>query len=111
MKVLVIAPHADDETIGVGGTIAKYASQGHEVTVSVITGHGNDEPHPLWPRSAWETVRSEARAACQRLGVHELLFDEVPAALVADQPAYKLNRITHALVARVQPEVLFVPFP
>lgn len=27
-RVLVVAPHPDDETLGVGGTIAKYVAQG-----------------------------------------------------------------------------------
>ena len=31
MRVLVFAPHNDDEVLGVGGTIAKYAKQGHDV--------------------------------------------------------------------------------
>lgn len=26
-KILIIAPHADDEVLGVGGTIAKYKSK------------------------------------------------------------------------------------
>jgi LmbE family N-acetylglucosaminyl deacetylase len=30
-RVLIIAPHPDDETIGVGGTILKYSTQGAEV--------------------------------------------------------------------------------
>ena len=35
MRVLVVAPHADDETIGVGGAIARYASEGHHIVVAV----------------------------------------------------------------------------
>jgi LmbE family N-acetylglucosaminyl deacetylase len=110
-RILVIAPHADDETIGMGGTIARYAREGHEVVVAVVTGHGDDGPHPLWPRDVWDRVRAEARRACETLGVVELVFDEVPAALVADQPLWKLNQVTGAIVERVQPDALFVPFP
>jgi LmbE family N-acetylglucosaminyl deacetylase len=109
--VLVIAPHADDETIGAGGTIARHARDGDHVTVAVVTGHGDDAPHPLWPRSLWDRVRGEARAACGILGVKELIFEEVPAAMVADQPVWKLNRVTGGIVERVQPDVLYVPFP
>jgi LmbE family N-acetylglucosaminyl deacetylase len=36
MKVLVIAPHMDDETLGVGGTIARHALEGDEVYVCFI---------------------------------------------------------------------------
>jgi LmbE family N-acetylglucosaminyl deacetylase len=109
-RVLVIAPHADDETLGMGGTIARYAREGHEVIVAVVTGHGDEGPHPLWPREVWDRVRAEARSACAVLDVKQLLFDEVPAAMVADQPLWKLNQVTGAIVERVQPDSLFVPF-
>lgn len=110
-RALVIAPHADDETIGMGGTIAKLASTGTEVSVAVVTGHGEDGPHPLWPRSLWDRIRAEARRACELLGVHELLFEEVPAVLVAEQPVHRLNKVTGGLVERVKPDALYVPFP
>jgi LmbE family N-acetylglucosaminyl deacetylase len=110
-RVLVIAPHADDETIGMGGTIARHVRDGDEVTVAVVTGHGDDAPHPLWPSSLWERIRGEARAAMAVLGVTEILFEEVPAALVREQPLWKLNRTTSSLVERAQPDILYVPFP
>ena len=36
-KLLIIAPHPDDEVIGVGGTIVKRALAGDEVYVCVVT--------------------------------------------------------------------------
>lgn len=110
-RVLVIAPHADDETIGMGGTIARHVQGGDQVTVAVVTGHGDDAPHPLWPCSLWDRIRGEARAAMAVLGVDEIVFEEVPAALVREQPLWKLNRTTGGLVERVQPDILYVPFP
>ena len=110
-RILVIAPHADDETIAMGGTIARRAAEGHEVYVAVVTGHGDEGPHPLWPRSTWDVVRGEARRACELLGVKELLFEEIPAVLVSQYPIWKLNRVTAALVERVQPEAALCPLP
>ena len=109
MRVLVVAPHADDETLGCGGTIARLAREGHEVTVAVLTGHG-DEAHPLWPPSAWDAVRIEADAAAKRLGVAELWFRELPAALVADHPAHAVNRVCHEVVQQARPDVIYAPF-
>lgn len=109
-QVLVVAPHADDETLGMGGTIARLAAAGHPVTVAVLTGHG-PEPHPLWPAETWETVRAEARRAMQVLGVDDLRFFEVPAARLAEEPPWQLNRLTDELVREIGPELLFVPFP
>jgi len=111
MRILVIAPHADDEAIGVGGTIARYADEGHEVIVAVMTGHGTERPHPLWPESVWHTIRAEAREAHAILGVQETIFEEIPAVTVADQPIWKLNKITANIVTLVKPDVMYVPFP
>jgi N-acetylglucosamine malate deacetylase 1 len=108
-RALVVAPHADDETLGVGATIARLVAEGHHVTVAVMTGHGED-PHPLWPRSLWDDIRKEARDAMAVLGVHELILRESPAAMLADYPAWKLNREAFAVVEQVEPDLLFVPF-
>ena len=106
----MVAPHADDETLGMGGTIARLTAEGRRVTVAVLTGHGA-EPHPLWPPATWETVRGEARRAMAELGVEDLRFAEVPAARVAEEPPWRLNRLTDELVRELAPEVLYVPFP
>ena len=51
MRVLIVAPHHDDEVFGPGATIPKYARQGHEVHVLVMaTGDdlfrpGSDQTH------------------------------------------------------------------
>lgn len=110
MNVLAIAPHADDETLGCGGTLARLAREGHDVTVAVLTGHGETEPHPLWARETWTTVRAEAERATERLGVARLWFREVPAARVAEQPPYELNRVCVEIAREVQPDVVYVPF-
>ncbi len=49
-RVLVVAPHPDDETLGVGGTIAKYSAQGDEVFVLMVSGH----LPPIYSRNAYE---------------------------------------------------------
>ena len=36
MRVLVIAPHMDDEVLGMGGTISKHVSEGDEVYVCFV---------------------------------------------------------------------------
>ena len=110
VNVLVVAPHADDETLGVGGTIAKHVDSGDHVTVAVMTGHG-EEPHPLWPTDTWQEVRAEAQQACRVLGAHELALRDIPAVLVADQPQWQVNSITQALLDDFQPDILYVPFP
>ena len=41
-KILIVAPHADDEVLGVGGTTHKLLSQGNEVYLIVCSKRSND---------------------------------------------------------------------
>ena len=108
-RVLVIAPHADDEVLGVGGTICRLSSEGHEVTVAILTGHG-EEPHPHWPKSHWDHVRAEANHAHQLLGVHRTIYRELPAVLVPDLPVHQVNQVVLEVFEEVRPDILFIPF-
>ena len=36
-KILVIAPHPDDETLGCGGTLLKYRGEGHQIYWLIVT--------------------------------------------------------------------------
>jgi len=76
-KVIVFAPHPDDETLGCGGTIAKRLSQGYEVVVVYMTDgrhafsklfYINTEPTP---EELKEIRREEARRAVSILGSQE----------------------------------------
>lgn len=109
MKILVIAPHADDEVLGMGGTIARFAEEGKTVVVAVMTGHGA-EPHPLWPKSTWDTVRAECQAAADILGVSEIIFEDLPAACLDSTPTWKINGVVEKLVERVSPQEIYLPF-
>ncbi len=67
-RVLVFAPHADDETLGCGGLIVLLADSGIPVQVCVISdGHLGDPEH----RMSGDTVehrKAEARQATRVLG-------------------------------------------
>jgi LmbE family N-acetylglucosaminyl deacetylase len=106
-RVLVIAPHPDDETLGAGGTIAKFSSRGDHVFVLVVSGH----LPPLYAREQYETTVREARAAFEILGVAASRFLEIPATMVANEAHHALNARLLDVVAEVEPEIVLCPFP
>ena len=64
-RVLVVAPHIDDEVLGVGGTIAKHVETGDDVSVIFIADR--DPPRK-------EIQRHQAAAARLSLGYHQSFF-------------------------------------
>lgn len=42
MKILVVSPHPDDETLGAGGTLLRYKKEGHQIYWLNITDMGID---------------------------------------------------------------------
>jgi len=75
-SVLVIAAHPDDETLGCGGTMARFSRIGIHVDVVICTRVG-----PHLTRYQTESVtnldalrRAEARKACKILGVRSVTF-------------------------------------
>ena len=106
-RVLVVAPHPDDETLGVGGTIAKYSAQGDEVFVLMVSGH----LPPIYSRKAYEETVSEAYSAFSVLGVKESEFLEIPATMIGDQPLHEVNARISKVVNDFNPHIVLCPYP
>jgi len=106
-RVMVVAPHPDDETLGVGGTIAKYSAQGAEVFVLMVSGH----LPPLYSREAYDKTVFEAEAAFGLLGVSQSKFLEIPATMIDDQPLHEVNGRISKIVNDFNPHIVFCPYP
>lgn len=76
-RILAITAHPDDADVHAGGTLARWADEGHEIHLVVLTGgdKGHDDP-----RMSREDVialrRREQRAAAAILGVQRVTFLE-----------------------------------
>jgi LmbE family N-acetylglucosaminyl deacetylase len=107
MRIMVIAPHPDDEVLGAGGTIAKLSSEGNNVYVVVVT-KGDKE---IFSEQLIKAGRREAEKADKILGVKKTFFLEgFPAAKLDTVPHYLLNDELTRLVKEISPEICFIPF-
>jgi len=102
-----VSPHPDDETLGVGGTIAKYSDQGHEVHVLMVSGH----LPPLYRREDYERTVIEAHQAFSVLGVAKSVFLELPATMIGDLPLHEVNSKIYKVVSDLKPHIVFCPYP
>ena len=105
MNILVVAPHPDDEVLGCGGTIAKYADNGDDVYVAIVTKGGK----PLFKDEQVETVRNECLKADRFLGVKETIFMDFPASMVENVQRYKFNEAFIQLIQRIRPDIVYIP--
>lgn len=105
MKVLVIAPHPDDEILGVGGTMAKYIDEGHDVYVCIVTkGHSS-----MYSENRIKKVTDEALIAHEKLGVKKTIFLDFPAVMLSEVPKHELNGKLTKLIDEIKPEIVFIP--
>ena len=105
--VLVVAPHPDDEILGVGGTLARLADAGVETHVAVVTTGRS----PRFDADLVTTVRAEAARAHALLGVTETHYLDCPAAELSEFGHAELNAAISGAVRRIAPQTLFLPHP
>jgi len=107
-KYLVLAPHADDEVLGCGGTIARKVREGHEVYVSILTNASVGAPE-LFSEKDVQRSRAEAKNAHELLGVKATKFSELPAPRLEQYPQYMIANEITTIIKDVQPNVLLIP--
>ena len=106
-RVMLIAAHPDDPEFGCGGTIAKWAAQGKEITYVILTNgdKGTHDPQ-VRPGDLAQQREAEQWAAARELGVKEVVFSGVPdqmleASLAMRKEVIRLIRVhkPHILLA------------
>lgn len=94
VKYLVVAPHADDETLGCGGLLAKYQD---ECAVVVLT-----KPE--------DTRAKEFGAAQEVLGYSHAYFLDLPDGYLGTE-MHTLVGLLDSVVYACRPQQLYIPYP
>jgi LmbE family N-acetylglucosaminyl deacetylase len=104
MRVLVIAAHPDDETLGLGGTIARHTASGHEVWVCILT-----EGATVRGKSV-ERQKQHARKACEILGVERTVFCDMRDQHLDALPLIDVIQQIEAYLEDFGPHVVYTHF-
>jgi len=110
LRLMCVLAHPDDESLGTGGTLAKYAGEGVETYVLTATRgergrflEGIERPAP---EVVGATREAELHAAANELGVRETTLLEFPdGGLDAVDPA-RVQRVIVDHLHRIRPQVV-----
>lgn len=105
MKVLVFAPHRDDEIIGCGGTILKRKAAGDFVAVCLVTAREGE----LLP-DCTQRIHDEMKRCHEFAGIDEYIGLPFGANKLEDYSRLEFNRAFDDAVKRVCPDEVYLPF-
>src|SRR3569832_387690 len=118
-RILVLAPHMDDEVLGCGGTLYKHVAAGDRITIVYMTdgrkgapgiNDGNFSPEERERREdeVVRTRREESRRATALLKISDLRFLNNRDQELEENPksCSELARI----IEEVRPDLVYVPF-
>jgi glutamate/tyrosine decarboxylase-like PLP-dependent enzyme/LmbE family N-acetylglucosaminyl deacetylase len=114
LRLMAVLAHPDDESLGFGGTLAKYAAEGVETFLVTATrgergryrGFATDDArHP--GAAGLATIReAELRAAARELGVHELSLLDYEDSQIDRADPHELIAAVAGHIRRVRPDVV-----
>ena len=110
LKLLAVLAHPDDESLGFGGTLARYAVEGVETYLVTATrgeagrlgslGKSGD------PVEVGRVREAELRAAADVLGIREVSILGYPDGAVDQVPSDIATRAIVSHIRRIQPDVI-----
>ena len=107
-KELSVAVHADDETLGCGGTLLKQVAKGDDVYWLLLTGPTLDHPHNFTKdHIAKRAMRVENVA--KEFGI-KLIYLEFPTQLLHSLDLRDMIRKIDAVIKEVQPNIIYTMF-
>jgi LmbE family N-acetylglucosaminyl deacetylase len=110
LKLMAVLAHPDDESLGLGGTLARCADEGIETYIVTATrgerGRFGDAKERPEAKVVGEVREGELRAAADILGVNEVTFlDYIDGDLDKADPGEVIRAVVNQ-VRRVQPDVI-----
>ncbi len=119
LRLMAVLAHPDDESLGIGGTLTKYAAEG--VETSVVTATSGDRGrfgdhrfgttgHP-GGRQIARIREAELREAAVVLGVHDLTLLGYPDGHLDEADPGEIIRRLVGVVRRVRPDVVITFAP
>jgi LmbE family N-acetylglucosaminyl deacetylase len=106
MKILVISPHPDDETLGCGGTILKHKDLGDQIYWLIIT---NIDVENGWGKDIIEKRQKEIETVAEMYGFEKTFKLDYPTAKLDTIPIQKIIESISKVIFEIKPEIIYLP--
>ncbi len=110
LKLLAVFPHPDDESLGLGGTLAKYSAEGVETYLVCATrgerGWNGPEDQDPGMDALGKIREGELKCAADHLGLKEVNFLDYIDGDVDQADPQKIIADIVAKIRRIQPHVI-----
>jgi len=107
MKVLTVAPHPDDETLGCSGTLFKHKFEGDDLYWAIVTGI--DEKSG-WSKEVINSRQSIINEVSDNYGFKEVFQLNFPSTKIDTIPVASIIKSFADIYKIVKPEVIYMPF-
>jgi LmbE family N-acetylglucosaminyl deacetylase len=109
-RVAVIVAHPDDAEFICAGTVARWVAEGHEIAYVLLTSGDKGSDDPAVTGEQLVAVReAEQRAACEVLGVRDVVFLRYEDAMLV--PDLAMRRDLVRVIRRLRPDVVVCQDP
>lgn len=107
-NILVVAAHPDDEVLGVGGAIAKWANAGDEINC-LILGEGITSRYSKQQKQMGEELeelKSQAEKVAKIVGIRQLFFKDFPDNRFDTVPLLTIIKAIEGVKEEIEPDVV-----
>jgi len=108
MRTIVIAPHPDDEVLGVGGTLLRRKAEGAELAWLIVTGISTANG---WKQEQVERRTDEIARVTALIGFDQVFTLDFPTTQLDRIPVSDLVGAISGVFKTFQPDEVFVPHP
>lgn len=107
MKILVVSPHTDDETLGAGGFLLKHADAGDELYWLNVT---NVKEEYGYTKEEEKQGREEIKRVAARYRMKEYIDLRLEPAALDQYRTSELVQMFSGEVGRIQPDIVILPY-
>jgi len=107
MRILAIAPHPDDETLGCGGALFRHKAEGDDIYWLIITGISQEGG---WQEKVVNKRDNEIDAVAEKYGFSDVFNLRLPTTKMDTLPISDLIEKISNVYKKVEPDIIYMPF-